>query len=71
MILSTIMNYLRETLKKIQEIITYTENVSIMAENFIVANTVRKLIEGKIKSNTSILFKSDYSSREPGLEEKI
>ena len=46
------MNYLRDTRKKVQETITYTENVSIMTENFIGANTVRKLIEEKIKSNT-------------------
>jgi hypothetical protein len=39
------MNYLRDTRKKVQETITYTENVSIMRENFIGANTVRKLIE--------------------------
>ena len=60
------MNYLRDTRKKVEEIITYTENVSIMAENFIGVNTVRKLIEEIIKSNTSISFKSDYWSREPG-----
>jgi hypothetical protein len=66
MILSSIMNYLTDTRKKVQEIITYSENVFIMAENFIGANTVRKLIEEKIKSNTTILFKSDYWSREPG-----
>jgi len=52
--------------KKVQETITYTENVSIMTENLIGANTVRNLIEEKIKSNTSISFKSDYWSREPG-----
>ena len=63
------MNYLRDTQKKVQETITYTENVSIMTENFIGANTVRKLIEEKIKSNTSISFKSDYWSREPGRDQ--
>ena len=31
------------------------------------ANTVRKLIEEKKKSNTSISFKSDYWSRKPGM----
>ena len=60
------MNYLRDTQKKVQETIPYTENVSIMTENFIGANTIRKLIEEKIKSNTSISLKSDYWSREPG-----
>ena len=44
-ILSSIMNYLRYTRKKVQETITYTENVSIITENFIGANTVRKVIE--------------------------
>ena len=43
--LSSIMNYLRDTRKKVQETITYTENVSIITENFIGANPVRKVIE--------------------------
>ena len=63
------MNYLRDTQKKVQVTIPYTENVSIMTENFIGANTIRKLIEEKIKSNTSISLKSDFreSRAGPGL----
>ena len=44
------MNYLRDTRKKVQETITYTKNVSIIIENLIGTNTIRKLIEEKIKS---------------------
>ena len=48
--ISSAMKDLNDTRKKIQEIITNTENIPIMAENFIGVNTVKKLIEEKIKS---------------------
>jgi uncharacterized coiled-coil DUF342 family protein len=58
------MNYLRDTQKKVQETITYTENVSIMTENFIGANTVRKLIEEYHKLHDDLENKSESFKKE-------
>ena len=44
------MKDLSEIRKKIQEIIIETENIPIMGENLIGSNTVKKLLEEKIKS---------------------
>ncbi|HSF49681.1 MAG TPA: DUF4062 domain-containing protein, partial [Nitrososphaeraceae archaeon] len=48
--LSSTMKDLTDTRNKIEDIITKTENIPIMAENFIGPNTVKKLLEEKIKS---------------------
>lgn len=48
--LSSTMKDLSDIRQKVQEIIIKTENIPIMAENFIGSNKVKKLIEEKIKS---------------------